>query len=198
LRVSLENNPQPSPEASKPYWTTVKILGLTLVVVIAVSGIGTAVYFAIHQQQPSPNANLQCANGATNYPNCNFCPSGQRLFVQIVGVCAPEIVLVHGNFTCNACAGTSFFAYRLNFQFGNGNSDGSTISTIGIGAAGCNGYYNPPRCNPSGYEIALFNGQQYSTSMNMTNPSFTQDSFLPCQVLNLYSSTADYRFDFGC
>jgi hypothetical protein len=69
-------------EQSRPYWTVAKILVLLLVVVAAVSAVGAGSYYYA-ARQAGPN----CANGTTNYPTCDSCPSGQMSHYNVTPSC---------------------------------------------------------------------------------------------------------------
>ncbi len=70
------SEPYSFPTASpRPFWTLAKMIALVLVVVIAVSAVGAGVYYAVSPVRPSNH----CGSGATNYPSCTTCSSGQTL-----------------------------------------------------------------------------------------------------------------------
>jgi len=76
--VSMEpgtSEPYSFPPASRPFWTLAKIIALVLVAVIAVSAVGAGVYYAVSPVRPSNH----CGSGATKYPSCTTCSSGQTL-----------------------------------------------------------------------------------------------------------------------
>jgi hypothetical protein len=64
------------PAAQGPFWAPTRIIALVLVVVIGVSAVGAGVYY--HPVSPIPPLRV-CNNGATNYPSCTTCSSGQTL-----------------------------------------------------------------------------------------------------------------------
>lgn len=68
-------------QQSKPYWTVAKILVLLLAVVVGVSAVGAGSYYAARQAGPN------CANGTTNYPTCDSCPSGQISHFDVTPSC---------------------------------------------------------------------------------------------------------------
>ncbi len=67
------------PQPQKPYWTAGKIIALVLVIIAGVSAAGAGLfYYSNTRSTASVNpVSSTCSNGATNYPSCNTCASGQ-------------------------------------------------------------------------------------------------------------------------
>jgi hypothetical protein len=75
----------PYPQPSKPYWTAGKIIALILVVLVVVSAAAAAGVYYYYLNRPTPaGVSSVCSNGATNYPSCNSCSSGQSF---VSGTC---------------------------------------------------------------------------------------------------------------
>ena len=69
--------PSTYPQPSKPHWTAGKIIALVLVVLVVVSAAAAAgVYYYLNRPVANGVSSI-CSNGATNYPSCNTCSSGQ-------------------------------------------------------------------------------------------------------------------------
>jgi hypothetical protein len=61
-------------------WTAGKIVALVLAIVLIVGVSGFAGFnYLINKPSPSSSSSRTCTNGATNYPGCNVCPTGQTL-----------------------------------------------------------------------------------------------------------------------
>ena len=64
--------------SQKSSWATGKVVAAVLVVVLIVGVLGFAEFNYLINRPSSPSSSSStCANGATNYPGCNLCPSGQ-------------------------------------------------------------------------------------------------------------------------
>jgi hypothetical protein len=77
-------SPLPVQRSQKSTWTTGKIVALVLVIVliVGVSGFAGLNYLVNRPISPS-SSSRNCTNGATNYPGCNVCSSGQTLVGQV-------------------------------------------------------------------------------------------------------------------
>jgi hypothetical protein len=77
--VELKNQQSvPSQDPSqpqRPFWTAGKIIALVLVAILVVSVSGFAAFNYLGS--PFGSGNKPCSNGATDYPSCTICPSGQ-------------------------------------------------------------------------------------------------------------------------
>ncbi len=70
----------PFQASPKTFWTIGKIVALVLVLVLIVGVSGFAGFnYLISRPSPPSGSSNTCTNGATNYPGCNVCPSGQNL-----------------------------------------------------------------------------------------------------------------------
>lgn len=66
--------------SKKSTWTTGKIVALVLVIVLIASVSGFAGFnYLVNRPVSTSSSSHNCTNGATNYPGCNVCPSGQGL-----------------------------------------------------------------------------------------------------------------------
>src|SRR2546427_2904898 len=64
--------------SQKSSWATGKVVAAVLVVVLIVGVLGFAGFNYLINRPSSPSSSSStCANGATSYPGCNLCPSGQ-------------------------------------------------------------------------------------------------------------------------
>jgi len=61
--------PIASRQKPRPFWTGIRIVASTIVVLVAVSTVGAGLYFSARPPGPA------CSNHAANYPSCNICGS---------------------------------------------------------------------------------------------------------------------------
>ena len=119
---------QPPSQPQKPNWTTGKIVALILVALL-VAGVSGFAAFNYYGRQFSPTQ--PCSNGATNYPTCNSCSSGQTL---TGGSCTNNCT----NGATNPPSCTSYSACS------NGANNPPACTTFNPCS---NGATNPPTCN---------------------------------------------------
>jgi hypothetical protein len=80
-RADSSGPPIVSRQKLRPFWTGTRIVASMIVVLVAVSTVGTGLYLSARPLGPS------CSNRAVNYPSCNSC-SSQETFISSIDTCA--------------------------------------------------------------------------------------------------------------
>ena len=188
--------------SSKPYWTSVKIVALILIILVAVSATGVGLYYRLAPANVVSRATT-CSNGATNPPSCTIYGDCSNGAINPPS-CTTYLDCFNGAInppSCTSCtSGQSFVSGACHTNCSNGATNPPSCNNVCTNGAtnfpACNSYppcsngaTNPPNCNNNTGTFCLaFNFGDAEYSRNSTGWYITLSVQNYCSDRSLYVS----------